>query len=114
MTRDEITEWALTHGFSQVGDGVLLAPYGEGDVRIAFSERTVKVTAHVGTESQRLASCHHGRVSVDRWGMLSGVGLVSTFAAGVDRGAPVPVWFTPEYREAAGFPALEAVSIPLP
>jgi hypothetical protein len=105
MTRGELVEWATTHGFTNIGGGILSCPWRDWDVRIVFGKRGVKTLVcrgedkHVLVRNVSLANAY-----IDDIGMVAGLGLGVTFAMRIDPhrvDGEFPPWFAVEMIEAA-------------
>jgi hypothetical protein len=97
MTRAEITDWLLQHGFSPDGEGKLTARHLEGIVSIEFLERRVRSTWTSRGETSTLSSTYTNRIEFDvPSDTLHGIALYTPFDVAVYQGGPPPVWYSPQ------------------
>lgn len=94
MTRNEMENWLLTHGFHQITPDILVASYAKSAVKIEFLKRYLRVSFVQGKiEHRRLSvpiSAPH--IQIDKAGFLSGIGIGASMMNGLITGGPVPVW----------------------
>lgn len=98
MTLADVRKWALNSGFSEIHENLLCCPYGDSSVQIELRDRTVAVSVQEGGKPEhKLASVRYSQLTMNEYGMIEGVGLVSPFLAAVMDGKPHPSWFSPKY-----------------
>lgn len=107
MTRDEIRDWALAHGFAQ-GDrtGLLVCPYRGASVTLDFLGRGIRVSVESEGGTRRLGTFTPGPgIQLNDHGVVEGIGLSTGFAfryVAQDPGSEPPPWMPEEYLRAIG------------
>lgn len=94
MTKDQVAEWALTHGFTWAEDNVLVTPYKDTEIHIILRTREIKVTITKDGQEHRLGGGHPSHMFIDDDGVLQGAGLSNSFLARFCRAIEdVPPWY---------------------
>lgn len=96
MDARDIEYWLVDHGFSKNEKGLLTTQYGEAEVIVSVTDRSIRVHLENAHRIVQIGSFHPGRVELDEFGMVQGMGLTTPFLNAKNTAWP-PSWWPDEY-----------------